>query len=271
MRAYCIANPTAPDCLSADLGLTAVGTRGAAVGVLGGTTSVTVSTEAANLGPDGPVDATVNRSVTTGPGLSATPTTDTFLLGDLAVGELRTFSSAVGLTCLTPGTHTATITDAIAPDRAKVVDPVDANNTVQVTVQLDCAIPVTVNAVPGSTRNPVAVNDGALVLALLTTAAGEYGNPVAFDAAAVEASTVRVGTREALLRDRSGAPEQHGKIHLERSYERDETTVDKDRDGVVHVTPRIIPLTPTTTEVCVLGQARGLAFFGCDAVTVVPQ
>ncbi|MGH9280040.1 MAG: hypothetical protein ACRD12_18325 [Acidimicrobiales bacterium] len=42
---------------------------------------------------------------------------------------------------------------------------------------VDCAVPVTVNIQPRSTVNPVNLRRSTLPLAVLTTAAGEYGNP----------------------------------------------------------------------------------------------
>lgn len=106
-----------------------------------------------------------------------------------------------------------------------------------------------------------------------TRSAGEYGKPVAFDAATIEAATVRVGVRSALVATGTGAPEMHGKVHLDDSLELDESTRDGDDDGVVHARASQIPVQTTTTELCVRGRfgpGVGTTFFGCGHVEVVP-
>jgi hypothetical protein len=153
------------------------------------------------------------------------------------------------------------------------VDLQSDNNSRSTTFTVDCAVPVTVNVKPGSLRNPVNVREGAIPTAVLTTAAGEYGNPLAFDASQIQVTTVRIGTRESLIATNSGAPESHGKLHLEDVYELDEQTRDGDRDAMLHARAASVPVTASTTELCVRGRfgpGGGTSFFGCDTVDVVP-
>jgi hypothetical protein len=108
---------------------------------------------------------------------------------------------------------------------------------------------------------------------VLSTDAGEYGLPLAFDARKIQVSTVRIGQRTALVASNTGAPEAHGKLHLEDSYELDEVTRDGDLDALLHGRDKLIPLTTGITEICVRGRfgpGAGTSFLGCDAVELVP-
>jgi hypothetical protein len=140
---------------------------------------------------------------------------------------------------------------------------------------VDCVIPVAINIVPGSRENPVNLNDGAITLAVLTTKAGEYGLPLAFDATQINAPTVRFGPRTLVWANQGGASEVHGTGHLEKSLELDEVTKDKDLDMVMHFTTSQTGLDAQDTEGCVLGRLNGaprqdFKFFGCDVIHVVP-
>ncbi len=268
---FCVANPADPDCVEADLAVTASTATGTPLGVVGESSPVAVSATVENLGPDGPVDAEVAQTATPGPGVTVTPASQALGADALAVGSPRTLATSYSVGCTAPGSHAVTFTTTIAPEQAKVVDAVSANNDRTTTYTVDCAIPVTVNAVPGSRRNPVATNDGAVPVAVLTTRAGEYGNPLAFDARTISAATVRIGVRPAIVASGTGSPEVHSKVHLEDVYELDERTRDGDRDGLLHGAANLVPLALTTTEVCVRGRTgSGTSFFGCDHVVVVP-
>ena len=159
------------------------------------------------------------------------------------------------------------------PEKAKVVDANPANDARSATYTVDCAVPVVLNVKPGSLKNPVNLNEGVVPMAVLTTSVGQYGLPIAFDARTIQAASVRIGQRAGLVPGNTGAPEAHGKVHLEDSYELDEVTRDGDLDGVLHGRGDLIPLTPGITEICVRGRfgpGAGTSFFGCDAVTKVP-
>lgn len=270
---FCVAHPDDPDCVEADLAVTSVTATGDPLGVVGQAIPVQVDAVVANLGPDGPVDAVVTQSATGSPGVTVTPATRTSAADGLTVGAPRTITASYDVTCTAPGVQSVTVTTTIAPVRAKVVDPDGGNDTRAATFTVDCAVPVTVNAVPGSLENPVDLNTGVLPLAVLTTAAGEYGSPLAFDASTIQAATVRVGVRGPLVATGTGAPEAHGQVHLQDAYELDEVTRDGDRDGLLHARVNRLGLQPTTTEVCVRGRfgpGTGTTFFGCDDIDIVP-
>ncbi|MBV1850567.1 hypothetical protein [Catellatospora tritici] len=273
VREFCLAHPSDPDCIEADLAITSTAATGDPLGVIGKPVVVKVKAEVANLGPDGPVDADVTQAATGSAGVTVTPAHRAFDVDGLAVGSPVTVSGDYTVVCTSTGAQTVTVTTSVKPEKSKVADLVAANNTKSVTFAIDCAVPVTINVKPGSLRNPVEVNPGALPLAVLTTTAGEYGNPLAFDAATIQAATVRVGVRPALVATGAGAPEMHGRVHLEDSLELDERTQDGDRDGVLHARANQLGIQPDTTEICVRGRfgpGGGTSFFGCDHITVVP-
>jgi hypothetical protein len=270
---FCVANPSDPDCVEADLAVTAATATGSPLGVIGQPVAVRVDAVIANLGPDGPVDADVTQAASGSSGLTVTPATRTFDVDGLAVGSPVTASGSYDVVCTAPGAQTLTVTTSVKPEKAKVVDLQPANDSRPTTFSIDCAVPVTLNVVPGSLVNPVNVNPGAVPMAVLTTIAGEYGNPLAFDASTIQAATVRVGVRDGLVATGAGAPEIHGRVHLEDSLELDEQTRDGDRDGVLHARADQMGIQPNTVEICVRGRfgpGGGTSFFGCDHITVVP-
>jgi hypothetical protein len=273
VRAFCAAHPDDAECVEADLAVTSTTATGDPLGVVGQAVAVTVAATIANLGPDGPVDGDVTQTATASGGATITPGSLTIQADNLAVGSPATVTGQYSVTCDTAGAKTVTVSTSVVPEKAKVVDLVGTNNSRSATFAIDCAVPVTVNVKPGSLRNPVNVNEGAIPIAVLTTAAGEYGNPLAFDATAIQGASVRIGARTALVRTNTGAPETHGRIHLEDVVELDETTEDGDSDAMLHARATAVPVVPTTTELCVRGRfgpGSGAAFFGCDHVEVVP-
>jgi hypothetical protein len=273
VRAFCIANPDDDECIEADLEVTSTSASGDPLGVVGQAVPVTVDAVVTNLGPDGPVDGDVTQNAVASAGATVTPTTRTADADALAVGAPRTLSHVYSVACDTPGAKTVEVTTTVEPEKAKVADLVGTNNSKSTTFSIDCAVPVTLNVKPGSLRNPVNMNEGAVPMAVLTTGAGQYGNPLAFDAATIQAASVRIGARGALVASGTGAPETHGRTHLEDAVELDEKTRDGDRDAVLHARASQIPVQPTTTEVCVRGRfgpGSGTTFFGCDHVEVVP-
>ena len=110
----------------------------------------------------------------------------------------------------------------------------------------------------------------------MTTKASEYGLPIEFNAAWIDITTVRFGLRTNLFNvaTPTGGKEIHGKIHLEDSYELDEKTRDRDKDGVMHFKPPDSGLVPGTTEACLKGKfttgGSTFTFFGCDSVVIRP-
>jgi len=161
----------------------------------------------------------------------------------------------------------------ISPDRADDVDPDLSNNDGEASFSVDCIAPVAINIKPGSFTNPLNLkSNGVIPVAVLTTEAGEYDLPLAFDATAIDPLSVRFGPL-AVVTAGGGAPEAHARGHLEDSVERsDETTRDGDLDMMLHFRTQLSALSGTETEVCVRGSfgPNDWLFQGCDIVTFVP-
>lgn len=270
IREYCVENPAHPDCIEADLAVTGLAASAPLFAVVGEPVTIAAKTSVTNQGPDGPVGAVTVRRATASPGLAlATPAVRTGT-ASLAVAADRSYDDHHDVTCVTPGAHTLRLASEVAPERARVVDSDPTDDRQERVLTIDCALPITLNIKPGSVENPVRINSGVVPMAALSTTAGEYGNPVAFDATAIDAATLRFGSRTALLAG-GGAAEAHERIHPEDSFERDESTRDGDLDAVLHFR-RTASLQPGDTKACVFGRARlgggTLSFFGCDDVAV---
>ncbi|MEU4730570.1 hypothetical protein [Streptomyces sp. NPDC023588] len=272
IRDFCVAHPADPDCLESDLSVDAVEPTAPLFAVLGKPVAVSVTSTVSNAGPDGPADARVERTVVAGPGVTITPAAAETTDVSLAVGTPQRLAKTYSVTCTAPGAHTLDFTTSVTPKRASVIDldPTDNRRTERLTV--DCAVPVTINVQPGSARNPVNLGGSTLPVAVLTTTAGEYGNPLAFDATRIDAPSLRFGSPSLLLLGR-GVPELHNRIHPEDSLERDEVRRDGDLDALTHYRPRDLALTTADTSGCVFGRFLGpngpLSFYGCDSITVV--
>ena len=278
IQEFCVTHPSDPDCVEADLTVTSTTATGAPMGAIGQPVTVAVTAAVANLGPDGPVDGDVTQTATGSAGVTVTPASRNLDADGLAVGAPATLNSSFAVTCTTGGAQSVTVTTAIAPEKAKIVDPVGTNNTKAATFAVDCAVPVTLNVMPGSSTNPVIitpfiVTPPLLPVAVLTTGVGEYGNPVAFDATKIQAATVRVGRRDALTATNTGTPPFLNQVLPVWSIEPDEHTIDLDRDGLLQAWTRQIGIVAGTTEVCVRGRygpGTGTTFFGCDHITLLP-
>lgn len=272
IRAFCTDNPSHPDCLEADLAVGSVHGTAPLFAVMGQPVTVAVTSSVTNSGPDGPVAVRVVRSAVPSAGLAVMPTGPRVATTDLAVSGAWSGSDDYEVTCVAPGAHTLDVTVSVSPVRARVVDPDPSDDTATHRLTFDCAVPVTLNIKPGSRENPAKINGGVIPMAVLSTAAGEYGNPLAFDATRIDAGTVRFGSMAALLAGR-GLGEAHGRIHPEHSVEPDERTVDRDLDAVLHVR-REGSLSAGDRQACVFGRAdiggSVFAFVGCDKVDVRP-
>jgi hypothetical protein len=280
IQEFCVAHPSDPDCVEADLAVTSSAATGAPMGVVGQSTTVNVSTVVANRGPDGPVDGDVHQTAVGSAGVTVTPGSRDLDADGLAAGGSSTVTSSYQVKCTAAGPQTVTVTSVVSPEKAKVVDPVASNNTKATTFAIDCAVPVTLNVLPGVRNNPVFVNGPIalpplLPIAVLTTKAGEYGNPLAFDATKIQGSTVRVGVRDALVATNTGTPPLLNAVVPAWSLEPNEHTIDLDLDGVLKATTHHIGIQPSTTEVCVRGRftsgsGPAKTFFGCDHITQLP-
>jgi uncharacterized repeat protein (TIGR01451 family) len=183
---------------------------------------------------------------------------------------------------MVPGSATFTIVvnvdNATSPTLSNMVqvvsaalDPDPTNNRTSESTRL--LVPVAINIRPGGFPNAVNLKSNVSV-AILSTSAGEYGLPVAFDATTIDPLSVRFGPASVLLANTGGASEIHGTGHIQDAYELDETTKDGDLDIVFHFRAADASLTTTYTEACVKGTfVRGgatFSFFGCDSIKIVP-
>ena len=275
IAAYCQDNQDDPDCKVADLDVSGLGPLNPPPLVLLGTPAVVnVRTTITNHGPD-TVDARLTRTASASAGATVTPTETVSDEPALAQDEVRQRDLAYTVTCDQPGAQSVTFRSELATTHAADVDPDLANNARETTMAIDCAVPVTVNIKPGG--DPNSVNTGAngnnIPLAVLSTQAGEYGNPLAFDARTINPLSARLGVPAVVLAG-GGATESHGRGHPERSYELDERTKDGDTDMVLHFGPAGTGLQLGHTEVCLKGTftssgGQTLTFYGCGPVRIV--
>ena len=244
--------------------------------LLGETAPASVAVMVENGGPSSPVDTVVTSRVTAEPGVVANLAASTSEQPALAAGSPRSLSTALTVSCRTPGASTVTVESEITLKNSTDIDPDLTNNVRSVSFRVDCVVPIAINVRPGGSPNSINLNTDATVAAL-TTRAGEYGLPLDFDATTIDGAGVLWGLRANLLNvaTPAGAREMHGAGHPERSYELDERTVDADVDLVLHFKPSESGLTATSTEGCLKGKyraadGRSYTFFGCDSVRVVP-
>lgn len=258
----------------ADLGVTASIPDPPTELVIGQTTTVTVRSVTSNAGPSSPMDTHLTTSAEATTGSTVTPASQDVLLAAVAIGSARTADQSFTIACQAPGNQTFTFRPSVAPDLAADTDPALGDNQATVTLTVDCIVPVAVNIKPGGNPNSINPNDSSDVpVAVLTTRAGEYGLPLAFDATKVLPRTVRFGPIGTVNAGR-GSVETHARNHLERSLELDERTRDADLDDVLHFNPTKAELLTTTGQACVKGKFTGPAgqqwtFLGCGPVRII--
>lgn len=261
----------------ADLQVTAAASAGPLELLLGQSGDVGLAVTVANAGPSSPMDAAVDLTATADAGLTISPVSASAAVTALAVGSPQTPGFETRVTCVTPGAKTLQLKAAITPKNAVDSDPVTTNNERTAELTIDCVVPIAINVRPKGFPNSINLNTDA-TLAALTTRAGEYGLPLAFDATAIDVSRTLWGVRTALFNTATptGAREIHGKGHSEDSYELDERTRDRDLDLVLHFKPADSGLDVGSTEGCLKGRYRSpqgaiYTFFGCDSVSVTPK
>jgi hypothetical protein len=241
-----------------------------ALATVGQPTQVTLRTTIANKGPTTPVDVSVSRSATAPEGATITPTSPTTTAENVVMGQERTLDETFTVTCTAPGSKTLTFMNTIAPVGA--TDPVTSDNSATRQVTLTCVVPVAVNIKPHGFPNSINLS-GQAPTAVLTTRAGEYALPIAFDATAIDPASVRFGPAQVVLAG-GGAPALLDKGHIEDSYELDEKRRDRDLDLVLQFGVSESGLTTASTRACVRGSFRAggasYPFFGCDSVRVSP-
>jgi uncharacterized repeat protein (TIGR01451 family) len=242
--------------------------------LIGDNFDVTLRKVITNLGPSAPMDVALSKTASASPGATVVPVAASDTEPAVALNELRVHDEVFTISCQAPGPHTFTFENEIEPANPLDTDPNPANNSAEESFVVECVVPVAINIKPGSDPNSINIrNNGVIPVAVLTTEAGEYGLPLAFDAATIDPLSVRFGP-EAVVQSGGGATETHGRGHLEDSLELDETTRDGDLDMVLHFRTKATGLSAGDTEACVKGEWTGpggetFLFFGCDAVRII--
>jgi uncharacterized repeat protein (TIGR01451 family) len=258
----------------ADVKITGLATSPPLEVLIGQPASATVAATIENGGPSTPVD-TILTSTATSTGLTITPASTSSAQDALAVGAPRTVSQTYQLSCTSPGFRVVQLSYSLALKDPTALDPDLTNNVAATSFTIDCVVPMVINVRPQGFPNSINLNTDATVAAL-TTRAGEYGLPLAFDATKIDPLTALWGVRSKLFNVATprGAPEIHSAGHLERSYELDERTRDADVDMVLHYKPSQSGLTKSSKEACLKGSylapdGNTYRFLGCDSVKVV--
>jgi hypothetical protein len=244
--------------------------------LIGDTYALSLTVQASNEGPSSPMDALIEGGASASSGATIAPTSFSLPAPALAVGEQQTLEQEFTFSCESPGLHAFTLDMALRPEHPEDVELDPSDNDAIVSFVLDCVVPVALNVKPGSTLNPGNLGSkGTVPVGVLTTAAGEYGLPLAFDATRILGASARFGDADLVWQDSGGSAAAKGKVHVEDTLEKDEQTKDGDKDGVLQFPTQGTGLDGADTEACVKGSFRGPAnevwsFFGCDVTYAVP-
>lgn len=229
-----------------------------------------------NHGPSWPMDVQVDTLAQPDDGVSVAPPGSGVVAPAVALDELRQLDETFTITCEEPGVHEVTFAAEIAPDDQADTDPDPADNSAQLTVELECVVPIAINIRPGNKHNHVQpASNQAIPVSALTTAAGEYGLPVPFDATWIDPASVRFGHPDLVWAETGGAADRDGKVQVKDSHELDDKTKDGDPDGVFSFRASETGIEPQSTQACMkgefsVGQAGPFVFFGCDGVDPLP-
>ncbi len=163
-----------------------------------------------NNGPSAPVDATATTTGSASAGGSVVAGASSTQNG-MAKDSPRTVEETVTVNCAAPGAQTFTVVAGIRPASADDVDPNPANNEKGVSVTIECVVPVAINIRPHHADNRFSFSTADVNVGLLTTRAGEYGLPLAFDATTADIASVRFGPKESTFAG-GGASDRRGKL-----------------------------------------------------------
>ena len=231
--------------------------------------NVTLHKVITNDGPSAPMDTKVVRTASATANATVTPTAGNSVQNAVGYQEMRAFDEGFQIKCTAGGPATFTFTNDISPNRAGDTDPSLPNNHAQVSFTVECIVPVAINIHPGSFENPFNLKSkGVIPVAVLTTRAGEYGLPLAFNATQIQPLTTRFAPKPVVTAG-AGAPESHNRGHIEDAIERsNEKTKDGDQDMVLHFDTQGSSLSATSTEACVRGRfgPTNMVFQGCDSI-----
>jgi len=193
----------------------------------------------------------------------------------LALGEERSVDEEFTLSCQEPSMHSFEFVNTIEPLDPADTDPDLSNNEATIQIDVECVVPVAINISPRSFPNSLNLR-GVIPVAVLSTAEGEYGLPVAFDATTIDPSSVLFGPEDDVWQEVGGASRIHTHDHIEDAFELDETTKDGDDDRLLHFKAAETGIQVDDVEACVKGSWEDEGgfthkFFGCDSVVVRPM
>ena len=238
---------------------------------IGDHVDLTIRKSFANRGPSAPIDIRVTRTGSASPGATVTPASAGLTVSGVDDDGIRVLDETFTVSCQAPGPHTFTFTNTFALADPNAVDPDHTNDSATTTVIWMRGAGDHQHQARRLPQCPQP--EGQSSVAVLTTGAGEYGLPLAFDATHPAAHRpVRderrgLGGRRRLERDPRDGPSQ-GQLRA------DEVTQDGDIDMLLHFALADSGLTQSSTEGCVWGMLAGgggtYAFFGCDSVKVSP-
>lgn len=239
--------------------------------LVGQPTEITLRKIINNKGPSWPMDVTLTKTASAPVDGTVTPAASSQNEIGLELDEMRVVDEVFTIQCNGASEHTFTFTNNIMPANYPVdTDPDLSNNSATVDLVVECVVPVAINIKPESNPNSLNLRGDASV-AILTTTAGEYGLPLAFDATLIDPLSVHFGPEDSIWFETGGATEKHGTGHLEDAFELDEITLDGDMDMVLHFVVADSGIQRGDTQACVKGTWTDTGgnvhkFFGCDSI-----
>lgn len=226
--------------------------------MVGEAVTVTLRKVITNNGPSAPMDVSLIDTATAPPDSTITPTEIHVNELALALGEQRTIEEVFTLQCNGYSHHIFTFTTEIQPLNSEDSDPDLSNNQAEISLDIECVVPIAINIVPGQ----INLNGNGVVPVLaLNNAAGEFGLPLAFDASTIDPLSVRFGPRDVIWEGTGGALETHGQGH------------GHGQGMLLHFRIQETGLSVTDNEACLKGtwydeDGDPHTFFGCDAVVI---
>jgi hypothetical protein len=223
------------------------------------------------------MNVTLTSTGSATPGASVNPPMQVLFEPALGLDELRDVEEVFTISCLEPGPHTFTFVNTIMPADPADTDPDLTNNTLEIELAVECVIPVAINIKPGNRHNLIPPGSGTINVAILTTEAGEYDLPVAFDATSIQPLTVRFGQEDLVWTETGGAFDRNSRDLIKDAHEQfDDRTKDGDDDMILGFNRSLTGLTEADTQGCVKGLFEDTdgdlhKFFGCDFVAILPR
>ena len=136
--------------------------------VVGESTSITLRTTLTNHGPSGPMDMVLNSTATAPPDSSVTPTSANTVVPALGLGEQRVVEEIYSVQCDGFSQHTFTFATGVQPFNMEDTDPDLSNNQAEITLNIECVVPVAIDIIP----KQINLNGNGVVPVLVLTTRG---------------------------------------------------------------------------------------------------